>query len=320
MKMKNLFKTAVFAGTIAASITVTASNFNASAEVYWKSIYPNAEIDDIDTLCTQTNHYFVYGSERFLKALKKGDIFFDADGSSGIAGHIAIVEGVFYNKKYNKAYIRLIEAPGNGQLVKRNVLDLPRFCNNRKNKILRPKNVTEGQITSAIEFCQRQIGIQYPTEELSNNCSAAALTFSILAGNIPAIFSNGRDIWLNRPAKNYEPVDVPYAEKSWYCSELIYAAYYTATNGAIDLNPGDNFCWPKEIRDSEYVENVDLSACYSYYHDYDDPELVNCTHAMHKVVFDGYDIGYDYCDLVTESNGTQYCRDCHHSWNKPICA
>lgn len=51
-----------------------------------------------------------YSNSNLLKYLKAGDILYEDTGFHGMTGHMAIVEGIFYDETYNQEYIRLIEA------------------------------------------------------------------------------------------------------------------------------------------------------------------------------------------------------------------
>ena len=62
-----------------------------------------------------------YSKYNLLKIVEPGDIIYEANGGLGVTGHIAIVEGVFYDEKYQQYYIRIIEAIDAG--VCRSVLD-----------------------------------------------------------------------------------------------------------------------------------------------------------------------------------------------------
>lgn len=90
--------------------------------------------------------------------LAKGDIIFEAEGGFGITGHIAIVEGRFYDSKQKKYYYRIIEAIDQG--VVRSVLDDERV-DDKDVSIYRVKGSTAEQRNKAVNFCISQLGKPY---------------------------------------------------------------------------------------------------------------------------------------------------------------
>lgn len=120
-----------------------------------------------------------------MARVNKGDIVYEANGSFGITGHLAIIEGVFYSDVYHQFYIRLIEAISDG--VCRGILSNDRFTE-KDDTILRPNStsLTGKKINNAIKFCVSQLGKSY-VPDLAHDTS-----------------SN---------------------ESDWYCSELVWAAY-----------------------------------------------------------------------------------------------
>lgn len=165
-----------------------------------------------------------YASYNLLDAVNKGDIIYEAAGGSGITGHIAIVEGTYYDAYYRNYYIRLIESigyvSGIGQAdgVCRGVLDDERL-NNREGTILRVKNASDSQISAAISFCISQIGKNYSYDAAKDTSSSQA---------------------------------------NWYCSELVWAAY---KNQGIDIENNTNVLGvlPAEIANSSNVQTVNVS-------------------------------------------------------------
>lgn len=93
-----------------------------------------------------------------LSSVKKGDIIYEAAGGYGITGHIAIVEGKFYDKQNKKYYIRIIEAIDKG--VKRGILDDVRM-KEKEVTVLRVKNVNSKKIDKAVAFCKGQLNKKY---------------------------------------------------------------------------------------------------------------------------------------------------------------
>jgi uncharacterized protein YycO len=152
-----------------------------------------------------------------MDVVKKGDIIYEANGGFGITGHIAIVEGIYYNAAQDVEYIRLIEAISNdyGGVV-RSLLDDTRV-DDKDVTIFRVGNASSTDITSAISFCSGEIGSSYKIDLAKDTSSS---------------------------------------ETDWYCSELVWAAYY---NQDIDIEksgisePGIT---PHDIRDSSEVTEI----------------------------------------------------------------
>ena len=165
-----------------------------------------------------------YSKYNLLSIVRKGDIIFEANGSSGIYGHACIVEGIYYDAFYGRYYIRMIESIGytstGGQAdgVSRGVLDDERF-DNRAGAVLRVNSASEDVINGAVSFCVSQIGKSY--------------------------FYDGKK-------------DTESTQEDWYCSELIWAAY---KNQGIDIENDTNSLGilPVEINSSTMVTNVAVS-------------------------------------------------------------
>lgn len=173
------------------------------------------------TLLDQPN----YSTYNLLNIVQSGDIIYEAAGGSGLTGHIAIVEGIYYDTAYSVFYIRIIEAIGyvsgslgQGDGVVRSVFDDDRYTN-RSASILRVSNATTTQKTNAVSFCIGQIGKDYKLD-LGHDTSSS--------------------------------------EKDWYCSELVWAAYY---NQGIDLETPDSFpgVIPSELLNSSLTSTRSVS-------------------------------------------------------------
>ena len=138
-----------------------------------------------------------YDKYNLLDVVKKGDLIFEKNGGYGITGHIAIVEGVYpRNDGTGRSYIRLIEALSTKEGgVTRSVLDDKRV-DDKGVTILRVSGATSTKINHAVSFCQGELGSRY------------FLDF----------------------AKDYSA-----SETDWYCSELVWAAYY---NQGINIEVG----------------------------------------------------------------------------------
>lgn len=84
-----------------------------------------------------------YDSYNLYDTVKKGDIIFEAKGGFGITGHIAIVEGKYYNAAKDVNYIRIIEAIDVG--VVRSCLDDTRV-DDKDVTLLRVSSATSSNI------------------------------------------------------------------------------------------------------------------------------------------------------------------------------
>ena len=163
-----------------------------------------------------------YSKYNLLNIVQAGDIIYEASGGSGLTGHCVMVEGIYYSTDYAQYYIRVIEAIGylsgsigEGEGVCRGILDDDRI-DSRQGTILRVSSATSSQKTNAISFCRNQIGKEYEVASGGHSTSSSAT--------------------------------------DWYCSELIWAAYY---NQGIDLE-SDRGVWvtPAEILASSKVTTI----------------------------------------------------------------
>lgn len=110
-----------------------------------------------------------YGSTYNLRTnARTGDILYDAAGGSGFTGHIAVVEGQFYDSTLKELYIRVIEAISEG--VTRGVLDDQRFVE-RRGYLYRVSTATDTKRTNAVLFCRGQLGKPYMIKD--NKSSSA---------------------------------------------------------------------------------------------------------------------------------------------------
>lgn len=136
-----------------------------------------------------------YSKYNILSTVQKGDVVSETKGLvASITGHIAIVEGKFWDSSHSQYYIRTVEANGNG--VVRGVLDDDRK-DERGTNIYYAKSASSSQKNGAVSFCIGQIGKPYSLEFPLTQCSYSSST------------------------------------SNWYCSELVWAAYY---NQGINFN------------------------------------------------------------------------------------
>ena len=157
-----------------------------------------------------------YDTYNLLNVVAVGDILYEDEGGSGLTGHIAIVEGIYYDTNYSQFYIRLVEAIGyisgsigDGDGVCRSVLDDDRYVN-RDGTLLRVTSADSTQKSNAVSFCVGQIGKGY----------------SLDLGH-----------------------DTSTSEADWYCSELVWAAY-KAQGIELETNSTLPGITPHELRDS----------------------------------------------------------------------
>ena len=146
-----------------------------------------------------------------LTRLTEGDIIYEDDTIVGIMGHIAIVEGKYYDSSKSTYYIRLIEAITPG--VSRSVLDDERV-DDKNSRLCGNLGATlpSMQRESAVNFARGQLGKPWILElVLPPQTSASAL--------------------------------------HWYCSELAWASYqYVGVNISSVLWPIGPLL-PANIRD-----------------------------------------------------------------------
>lgn len=99
-----------------------------------------------------------YSKYKLLDSCEPGDIIYEANGGFGITGHIAMVEGKFYDEILNKYYLRVIEAIQNG--VVRSVLDDDRL-DMQKAHVYRVNASDEEMRQHALDFELSQLGKPY---------------------------------------------------------------------------------------------------------------------------------------------------------------
>lgn len=132
-----------------------------------------------------------YSSYNILTKVKKGDIIHETSGGiATIVGHIAVVEGKYWDSTYRQYYIRTVEATL--PTVTHGVLDDDRY-DYRGVDVYYVTSASDTQKSKAVEFCLSQIGKPWSLE-------------------IPL---------LNEVSHSSNTVN-------WYCSELAWAGYYNA--------------------------------------------------------------------------------------------
>lgn len=159
-----------------------------------------------------------YSSYNLLSLVKKGDIIYETTGNlASIAGHAAIVEGVFWSSEKNQFYIRVIEAISNG--VRRGVWDEQRLAD-KSGTILRVTSANDSQRNQAVDFCISQLGKSYSLHTPKHSAATS---------------------------------------ESWYCSELVWAAY---KNQAIELHntPTAGEVFPADLYASNKTSIISYSS------------------------------------------------------------
>ena len=139
-----------------------------------------------------------YSKYNLLDTVKKGDIIYEAAGFFYIAGHIAVVEGV-YTRPGGGKYIRVIEAIDNG--VVRSILDDTRI-DERDGHVLRVKNASTTVINNAVSFCVGELGSSYSLD-FAHDTSSSETDWYCSELAWAAYKNQGIDIettgWVNEP-------------------------------------------------------------------------------------------------------------------------
>lgn len=132
-----------------------------------------------------------YSTYDILSTVKKGDIIHETSGGiASLVGHIAVVEGKYWDSTYDQYYIRTVEATLPN--VTHGVLDDDRY-DYRGVSVYYVTDATSSEKSEAVDFCLSQIGKPWSLEvPLLGSVSSSSDT------------------------------------KNWYCSELAWAGYYNA--------------------------------------------------------------------------------------------
>ena len=154
-----------------------------------------------------------YNMSKLLTHVKPGDIVFEGNGQflGDLFGHIAMVVGVVHDTVHDQDFVLMIEAYLEG--VCYSVMTPERFFE-KDVVILRLNNVTDGQIQGAINWAEGQLGNDWNILE-------------IISGKE---YNENKDIW--------------------YCSELIWAAYYSQgvyLDADDNLPQGGSIVFPEEM-------------------------------------------------------------------------
>ncbi len=230
-----------------------------------------------------------------INYLKKGDIVFEEFWSSGdnsVLGHSALVVDVYYDTTFNQEYVLLIESvdsDGDHGVIL-SALTPERF-DTVSSKVVRVVDATQTQIDNAISFALAQYGKKYDLNTLA----------------YPSVSTDS---------------------ENWYCSELIYAAYY---NQGIDLKSNEHLSRiiaPNEFLNSDltkYVLGYDLTTevvSYGTYHEIScngDSIMENhnyiqynsCDHkckVCNNIINVNAHIYTSSYEMIDENNHIAYCR------------
>ena len=109
-----------------------------------------------------------YDNYNILQLAQRGDVIYDDEGSGGIYGHTAIVEGICYSVEFERYYLRLIESVTAG--VCYGLLDDHRV-NTRGSSLYKIYTATPSKKDAAVEFCESQLGDGW-MYDFSHNYSA----------------------------------------------------------------------------------------------------------------------------------------------------
>ncbi len=161
-----------------------------------------------------------YTGTRLLSMASAGSILYESGGGWGFTGHIAIVEGRFYDASQKKYYIRLVEAIGDG--VVRSVLDSTRYQQRGGHLTLFASgiNISSDVKKRAVDFAVSQLGKSY-------------------------------DLKLSR--KGYSA-----NQEGWYCSELVWASYYRQGVDIEKKGVSEPGITPRDIYNSEKLVAVNV--------------------------------------------------------------
>ena len=148
-----------------------------------------------------------------------GDIVYETDGGfAEYTGHIAYVQGCFWDSTFHQYYIRTIEAVLQGVVF--GVLEDSRY-DFRGDYVYRVTNASPNHLLSSAMFMSYQLG---------------------------------KNWW----PKFFGPCDTSVNTNRWYCSELVWAAYYYA---GINLNGAsipDNMYMPLQLAGSSQLSLLDV--------------------------------------------------------------
>lgn len=161
-----------------------------------------------------------YDEYDLLNLAKRGDIIYERAGGFNVTGHIAVVEGVYWDYNEGQYYVRLIEAISCG--VSRSIIEDTRFKNQRAS-LLEVTPATTSIRNSAVQFCAGELGKAY----------------NVVTG------------------KGYLTDNI-----SWYCSELAWGAYYTASNYNIILDSSESVFDP--VLPLEIYQNANTRSLLDY--------------------------------------------------------
>lgn len=134
-----------------------------------------------------------YQRYNIMQIAQRGDIIFDEEGSGGVFGHVAIVEGNYYSSEYDCYYVSLIESVA--WKVSRGLIDAVR-ADERNSYLYKVYTATAEQKDLAVEFCERQLG-EYWEINITHNYSESNSAWMCSQLVWAAYKNQGVDIELN---------------------------------------------------------------------------------------------------------------------------
>lgn len=144
--------------------------------------------DDIGTSNPKLPRKPSYSTYNIYSNVKPADIVYETGGGwATLSGHIAIIEGKFYDSSYATYYVRTVEAISSH--VTRGVLDDSRYVNRRVKMLCAPAASSQSIRSGITSFCVKQLGKNWSLSKSGSLSASANIT-------------------------------------SWYCSEMAWAAFY----------------------------------------------------------------------------------------------
>lgn len=172
--------------------------------------------DDIGISNPKLPQAVSYNKYSILSTVTKGDIIHETTGGCAeYIGHIAIVEGKFWDSTYEQYYIRTIEAVK--KYVTHGVLDDSRY-DDRGITIYHIPLAISPERSAAVSFCMVQLGKEWTLIKMPMNpCSSSSDT------------------------------------QKWYCSELVWAAYYNQGYNLNGTTIPNHYYTPNDLSNSSLL-------------------------------------------------------------------
>lgn len=202
-----------------------------------RSSVPDAWIDD-SSGTPVFSRYPIYNNQNglYYNLLSAGDILHESRADTTFfVHHVAMIndtnaylDGCYYIQTIEAMPINGLNQSANGVLY--GFLDDQRICQYGLT-FYRVSSLTSTQRNGALSFINSQYHYNYDVGHWS--------------------------LWRNTDT---------YYNSGWYCSEIIWAAFYSVginLDGFDPVNPGDNIAiLPDDIKNSSLVEGIDIGSCY----------------------------------------------------------